>query len=63
MSGSKPDITMQASVNGNLVEIPMGSANVQTPQEALSGQGAYECSGDTLTVTNQGVQSIWNRQS
>ncbi|MGA7271031.1 MAG: hypothetical protein WB239_08160 [Acidimicrobiia bacterium] len=62
MSGTDTEVTMQADVNGSLVDIPTGSVNVQTPQGAMSGQGTYECSGDTLTTTNQGVQAIWERQ-
>lgn len=63
MSGTETNITMQANVNGSLVDIPTGSANVSTPQGALSGQGTYQCSPDHLITINQGVRAVWNRQS
>lgn len=63
MSGTETKVTLQAEVNGSLVDLPTGSVNVQTPQGAMSGEGTYECSGDTLVTTNQDVRATWDRQS
>ena len=57
--GAGFDVEATVEVDGE--RIPLPSAPIDVPAEALSSSSDYECDGDTLSVTNEGVTSVFVR--
>lgn len=54
------DLTTNVLLNGEEMPMPGGSTPFPTP-EGLASNSEFACSGDTLTTTNAGVESILHR--
>lgn len=56
------DLTVVASVevDGQEVPLPEGQVPIDTPP-GIASNSDFECSGDVLTLTNAGVESVLNR--
>lgn len=59
-SASDVTVTVQAEVNGELVELPFGGPQT-IDQDPFTGTGTFECGPDTLTVTFEGATTVLNR--
>lgn len=57
---SELDVTASIEVDGQVIEMPQGQIPIDTPEGIATGS-AYSCSGDVLTLTNAGVESVLNR--
>lgn len=55
---SDSDVTFLAEADGELFEVPSGPG---VPSDALGGEGTFACSGDSLTIENEGVLSAFAR--
>lgn len=58
---STTTVSVQAEVDGELVDLPFGAGPQTIDQDTFSGSGQYECTDETLTVTFQGSTSVLNR--
>lgn len=56
------DIAVNSSVevDGQVIEIPEGQAPVEAPT-GIASNSEYTCSGDTVTLVNEGVESVLTR--
>lgn len=56
------DLTVNSSIelDGQIIEMPADQMPVDTPP-GIASDSDYVCSGDTLTLTNGGVESVLNR--
>lgn len=54
------EVSTSIQVDGEVLEMPDGQAPVDVPSGIASGSD-YTCSGDVLTLTNAGVESVLNR--
>jgi len=54
------DVAASIEVNGQVIEMPGGDLPIPVP-EGIASDSQYDCSGDTLTLTNGGVESILHR--
>lgn len=59
---STTTLSIQAEVDGELVDLPFGAAPQTIDQDTFSGSGQFECTDDTLTVTLEGTTSIFDRR-
>jgi hypothetical protein len=57
---NESDLAVDASVEVDGQVLPMPEAPVDVPP-GLASNSEYTCSGDVLTVTNEGVESVLNR--
>ena len=57
---SNASVTVQAEVDGELVDLPFGGAQT-IDQDTFTGTGQYECNDDTLSVTFEGVTTVLER--
>jgi hypothetical protein len=55
---SDTDVTFLAEAGGEVFEVPSGPG---IESDALGGEGAFTCSGDTMSVENNGIVSSFNR--
>ncbi|REK20623.1 MAG: hypothetical protein DWQ40_05150 [Actinobacteria bacterium] len=56
-----PGFDIEATVVVDGEEFPLPSAPVSIPTEALSSSSAYNCDGDTLSITSDDITSEFNR--
>jgi hypothetical protein len=49
---SETDVSFFAEADGEMFEVPSGPG---VPSDALGGQSTFTCSGDALTVENEGI--------
>lgn len=56
------DLTVNATVEsgGQEIELPQGQTPIEAPP-GIASNSEYACSGDVLTLTNAGVESVLNR--
>lgn len=56
------DLTVESSIelDGSVVPLPEGQLPVDTPS-GIATDSTFECSGDVLTLTNEGVESVMTR--
>lgn len=56
------DLSVNASmeVDGEVFEMPQGQVPIEAPP-GIASNSEYTCSGDTLTLTNAGVESVLTR--
>lgn len=54
------EVSAAIEVGGELIEMPAGQMPIETPPGIATGSD-YTCSGDVLTLTNAGVESVLNR--
>lgn len=57
---SDVDITATAESGGQEVELPQGQIPIETP-EGVASNNDYECSGDVLTLTSSGIETVLTR--
>lgn len=55
------EITTSVEVDGQTIELPDGGQLPVEPPEGIASNSEYTCSGDTLSLTNSGVESIMTR--
>lgn len=61
-TNSTTTVSIQAEVDGELIDLPIGSAPQAIDQDEFSGSGSFDCSDDTLTVTLDGFTSVFDRR-
>lgn len=54
------DITATVESGGQEVELPQGQFPIETP-EGVASNNDYECSGDVVTLTSSGIETILTR--
>lgn len=54
------EISSSFEVDGEVIEMPQDQIPVDTPP-GIASNSEYTCSGDTLILTNAGVESVLNR--
>ncbi len=57
--GSGFDVKTTVEVDGQLIDLP--TSPVDVPTESLSSSSDFECDGNTLSVTAEGITSNFNR--
>lgn len=62
INGDISDLTVNSSVeiDGQVVPMPENQMPVDTPP-GIATDSTYTCSGDVLTLTNDGIESVMNR--
>lgn len=54
------DVNATIEADGQVIEMPQDQIPVETPP-GIASNSEYTCSGDTLTLTNAGVESVLTR--
>ena len=56
------DVTVSSTieVDGQVIEMPQDQIPVETPP-GIASNSEYTCSGDVLTLTNEGIETVLNR--
>lgn len=56
------DLTVNSSIeaDGQVIQMPQDQMPVETPP-GIASNSDYTCSGDVLTLTNDGIESVLNR--
>jgi hypothetical protein len=57
---SEVSVTVQAEVDGELVDLPFGGAQT-IDEDTFSGTGTFECNGDSMSVTFDDMTSVLDR--
>jgi hypothetical protein len=62
VSIDESDVTVNSSieVDGQVIEMPQDQIPVETPP-GIASNSEYTCSGDVLTLTNEGIETVLNR--
>ncbi len=62
IQGDTSDLAVDSTieVDGQVVPLPEGQFPVDTPS-GIATDSTYDCSGDVLTLTNDGIESVMNR--
>lgn len=57
---SEIEVSAAIEVGGEVIEMPEGQMPIEPPEGIATGS-EYTCSGDVLTLSNAGVESVLNR--
>lgn len=62
IDGDVTDLTVDSTVevDGQVIPIPNSQTPVETPP-GIATDSTFTCSGDTMTLTNEGIESVMNR--